>query len=517
MFNKKFILFFLSILIVASSSNIPKVNAVGINGWNQSGQIWQYFKNGTMQKNAWVQDSIKQWYYLDEKGTMKTNGWLQDSTNRWFYLDSNGVMKSNSWIESSSKQWYYLGSNGAMITNGWAQDSAHQWYYLGIHGTIKKGWVEYLGKWYYLNSHGIMLCNKWVDFKGRSYYLNTNGDMAVNTTTPDGYRVGPDGAWDGNPAKKVDNVPTLQGPWPEAITGSNSLNNNSNGNFFTKVGDWIYYNDAAEKALYKIRTNGNDKTKLIDASIRSMAIKDDYIYFVDDNFDKDNVFRIKKDGTSYNKFSTKITTINSCDNINIYNNYIYFKNHFSVQKLSSDKKEGYNLIVQPSLPRHIYIWNNMMYYPNARDNDYIYVMNLDTEDKYKINETSSYCLNKYNNYIYFSNREDNNSIYRTMIGGKTEKICDDTTYTFNISGEWIYYNNVSDERKLYRVRVDGTNKQKLSDDSAFGISIVGNWIYYYTSGTREVYVLKNDGSRKYKLSTVIGKPNDQPPGKGNIQ
>lgn len=37
-----------------------------------------------------------------------------------------------------------------------------------------------------------MLSSTWISSK---YYVGADGDMLVNTTTPDGYRVGSDGAW----------------------------------------------------------------------------------------------------------------------------------------------------------------------------------------------------------------------------------------------------------------------------------------------------------------------------------
>ena len=40
---------------------------------------------------------------------------------------------------------------------------------------MQTGWVKSNGKWYYLDK--------------------SSGKMVVSTTTPDGYAVGPDGAW----------------------------------------------------------------------------------------------------------------------------------------------------------------------------------------------------------------------------------------------------------------------------------------------------------------------------------
>ncbi|GAA0180097.1 hypothetical protein SH2C18_28490 [Clostridium sediminicola] len=105
----------------------------------------------------------------------KANGWAQEGQAWKFY--NNGMMLKNSWAQDSQKNWYFLGSDGVMKTNSWAQDSAK--------------------KWYFLDAKGIMVTNQWINYNGKSYYLSKNGSMAVNTTTPDGYKVLSDGSWDG--------------------------------------------------------------------------------------------------------------------------------------------------------------------------------------------------------------------------------------------------------------------------------------------------------------------------------
>lgn len=50
------------------------------------------------------------------------------------------------------------------------------------------------GQWKYQNDDGSFATG-WIEDGGKSYYLDTNGIMLSNTTTPDGYYVGTDGAW----------------------------------------------------------------------------------------------------------------------------------------------------------------------------------------------------------------------------------------------------------------------------------------------------------------------------------
>lgn len=57
-----------------------------------------------------------------------------------------------------------------------------------------QGWVQQGETWYFYEE-GAMVKNTWKEIQGSSYYFGSDGAMYVNTTTPDGYTVGPDGAW----------------------------------------------------------------------------------------------------------------------------------------------------------------------------------------------------------------------------------------------------------------------------------------------------------------------------------
>ncbi len=63
-------------------------------------------------------------------------------------------------------------------------------------------WINYSGNWYYLDDNGNYLNNQWVG----NYYLGSNGVMMTNSWTPDGYYVGADGAWNGQPAITTSNT-----------------------------------------------------------------------------------------------------------------------------------------------------------------------------------------------------------------------------------------------------------------------------------------------------------------------
>lgn len=97
--------------------------------------------------------------------------WIQ-SNGRWWFKHNDGSYTSNGW-EKINRTWYRFDNSGWMQT-GWVKDGS--WYYLQDSGAMKTGWMKVSGKWYYAYSSGA---------------------LAINTTTPDGYRVNANGEWVG--------------------------------------------------------------------------------------------------------------------------------------------------------------------------------------------------------------------------------------------------------------------------------------------------------------------------------
>ncbi len=138
----------------------------------------------------WIKDSIG-WWYKNADGSYPANRW-QFINNKWYFFNKAGYMVTG-WILSNNK-WYYLDTDGAMLEDSWVFYKNH-WYFLkGGNGDMATGWILWKNQWYYLNADGSMKTG-WLLDKDIWYYLNENGDMAVNCTTPDGYRVGSNGAW----------------------------------------------------------------------------------------------------------------------------------------------------------------------------------------------------------------------------------------------------------------------------------------------------------------------------------
>ncbi len=90
-------------------------------------------------------------------------------------------------------KWHLLLDNGSFAASRWACLNGC-WYIFDQNGCMLTGWQNVDNAWYYLNADGAMATG-WILDKGKWYYLGGNGVMLSNTTTPDGYKVGKDGAW----------------------------------------------------------------------------------------------------------------------------------------------------------------------------------------------------------------------------------------------------------------------------------------------------------------------------------
>lgn len=105
-----------------------------------------------------------------------------------------GVTTERGWVKDDTG-WYYVKDNGVKASGEWITDNGET-YWMEADHYMAKGWKEIDGKWYYLCSTGNLAKNVWkAGADGTWYYLGQDGVMLTNATTPDGYKVGADGAW----------------------------------------------------------------------------------------------------------------------------------------------------------------------------------------------------------------------------------------------------------------------------------------------------------------------------------
>lgn len=151
-------------------------------------------QSGSNSSSSSTSTSSSSGNYSNTDTTMTTHQskstWMY-SNGRWWYKHEDGTYTTNDW-EKINGVWYRFDNSGWMQT-GWVKDNG-TWYYLDGSGAMKTGWVKDNGSWYYLQDSGAMKTG-WMKVSGKWYYAYSSGTLAINTTTPDGYRVNYNGEW----------------------------------------------------------------------------------------------------------------------------------------------------------------------------------------------------------------------------------------------------------------------------------------------------------------------------------
>lgn len=104
-------------------------------------------------------------------------------------VDRNG--KYGDWEESPDLDL----DEGSQTGGQWIQDTIGWWYKNQDQSYVKNNWQQISGTWYFFDNRGYMKTG-WVSWNNKWYYCdNQSGAMWVSQTTPDGFQVGSDGAW----------------------------------------------------------------------------------------------------------------------------------------------------------------------------------------------------------------------------------------------------------------------------------------------------------------------------------
>ncbi len=92
-------------------------------------------------------------------------------------------------------------SGGMSIAKSDGETEARYYYFYEDYTRAQNEWKQVWDNWYYFGDDYITLQNTWAEIDGKWYYFDKWSVMLHDTTTPDGYNVGADGAWDGEPVQ----------------------------------------------------------------------------------------------------------------------------------------------------------------------------------------------------------------------------------------------------------------------------------------------------------------------------
>jgi hypothetical protein len=228
-------------------------------------------------------------------------------------------------------------------------------------------------------------------------------------------------------------------------------------------GDRIIYTDIqTTKAIYSMRFDGSEKTKIADGRYLLHCQNNSWLYGHEE-IDKDGkvyqyISRMRPNGTEKSIIAQSNEEILRI--FPIGDDIFYSTGKGNIYKCASDG--GDPEIIMNDIPS-VTVYRDQIFYFQV---SVIYRINIDGSGMKKIDTgiALSRITNIVDGQIYFMNRNmqeagENMNLYKMSVdGGEPVKLAEGLWFT-DVEGNWIYYQCYIKDPTLYRVRVDGTGQQ----------------------------------------------------------
>lgn len=255
---------------------------------------------------------------------------------------------------------------------------------------------------------------------------------------------------------------------------------------------WIYYSNSGDAwALYKIRLDGTEKTKLNKERSSCINVAGGWVYYSSIGSKSGSICRVRTDGTDGEILNKDMRA----PQVLVYEDWIYYtgwsQEDVYLYRMKTDGTEETCFDIKTTA---FNINDGWIYFTDRSDSKY-YKMRLDGSEKTGVDADYSKAA-FIDGWIYYC---DEGRPAKMRADGTERKILtEDTVRYFNVAEGWIYYTSGSDGESINKMRTDGTEVTKLNAGSAyFLINIAGDWIYYNIAG--EYYRMKTDGSENQKV------------------
>ena len=293
------------------------------------------------------------------------------------------------------------------------------------------------------------------------------------------------------------------------------------------VGNYVYYlgtyNSGQSVGIYRVKTDGTGKTRLIGDVESPFMVKDTGIYYIKstDEYDKLCYYSISSKKTTKTLYTTTTRTI---DALSISGNYAYvlatgYENQL-IYKIDTNTK------ARTTLKKLVtYTFDDEDYDDDYDDSDIDFDEDFDEDfdwDDFEDYDDEEYSIDQmiyYQGYIYYIVSDyDGTEVYKMTADGKNEtKITSLTTTSMNLYNGKIYYVNANNS--ICRMDLNGKNRttlRKATDTSTkltlanVGICTGNSRIYYMSlemgitsegaySAAINVYRIKLDGTSRSKI------------------
>lgn len=102
------------------------------------------------------------------------------------------------------------------------------------------------------------------------------------------------------------------------------------------VDDWVYYINNTDRSIYKMKTDGSQRTLLVDTYAKNCIVSDGWVYYV--TADYFYMYRVKTDGSEVNKldFVGQVFSDGYTTKYSVENDWIYYMDHRRLYKVKTD-------------------------------------------------------------------------------------------------------------------------------------------------------------------------------------
>lgn len=289
--------------------------------------------------------------------------------------------------------------------------------------------------------------------------------------------------------------------------GNTNTNYGTHGCFAEKDG-WIYYADASQGArLMRKRADDTQITDYNEKPVSSINVAGGWIYYIKrTRLDEAYIYRMTTEGKSIERISPIPCDYDSCANILVKGDYVFFSNLAENGSLYRMKTDGTELVrLNARTSRSLTLEGDWIYYvAKEAQGDELRTIRPDGSDDRLLAEEVCTNIIPYEGWIYYTSLADDQRVLMRMRldGSGAMELLRDSLCGMTIYQDQLFY-VIRETGRLYRAELDGSDPVLLMNTRAFGVQIAGGWIYFSNADdVNRPYRVRLDGSGMEPAYTV---------------
>ena len=273
----------------------------------------------------------------------------------------------------------------------------------------------------------------------------------------------------------------------------NTAGNLYNGGLFCEDEGYVYFvNPYDNNALYRMKSDESDMTKLVSTQVGSINAAGDYVYYYQQGIGSGEGFGYMFNATGVYRLSKKNTSKISCldkifgSNVVLAGNSLYYnvsaENGTFLKKVGIDGKNPQIILNNPVVPACVD--DLTLYYQNTKDDLHLMAINTISDSVSVISTEDIYMPVVEGNIVYGIDIHNDYALIRMDLTTGEKTTLDATrTDMLNVSEQYIYYQTSGDSPQFKRISKDGSRMEIIENGAYNSISITSRYVYFRQYGS----------------------------------